>query len=131
MSYERSRLTFFKEQLARAKRGLKWALEHSPDAYEPAARAEEVMYYQWAVEMASLCGLDSTGWINVEDALPFAWKNGEPVEEICTIATDGKKSWPMVYDWIKGWETMWGALYRDKDIIAWMPLPNPPKDKEA
>ena len=52
VSYEQSRLEFFREQLAAANRRLDWSMKHNPDWYDQAEKGEVVSFYEWAVEMA-------------------------------------------------------------------------------
>ena len=52
ISYEQSRLEFFREQLAAANRRLDWSMRHNPDCYDQAEKGEVVSYYEWAVKMA-------------------------------------------------------------------------------
>ena len=52
VSYEQSRLEFFREQLAAANRRLDWSMKHNPNWYDQAEKGEVVSFYEWAVEMA-------------------------------------------------------------------------------
>lgn len=54
ISYELSRLDFFKEQLAAANRRLDWSLKHNPNCYDNAEKGEVVSFYEWAVKCASM-----------------------------------------------------------------------------
>ena len=63
VSYEQSRLNFFRDQLAAANRRLDWSMKHNPDCYDQAEKGEVVSFYEWAVRMAekevddhSICG---------------------------------------------------------------------------
>lgn len=52
VSYEQSRLEFFRDQLAAANRRLDWSMKHNPNWYDQAEKGEVVSFYEWAVEMA-------------------------------------------------------------------------------
>ena len=52
VSFAQCRLEFFKEQLASAKRKLDWAVQHNPDCYAIAEKADIYNFYEWAVKMA-------------------------------------------------------------------------------
>lgn len=52
VSYKQSRLEFFKNQLASARRKLDWAVKHNPDPYVPLEKGEIVSFYEWAVKKA-------------------------------------------------------------------------------
>ena len=52
VSYEQSRLNFFREQLAAANRRLAWSIRHNPDWYDQPEKGEVVSFYEWAVKMA-------------------------------------------------------------------------------
>lgn len=73
-------------------------------------------------------------WISVKDRLPEANRTGSGYEEITVIATDGESVHPMIYEraCIRGktkyrWKWIWDRIYEGKPIVAWMPLPKPPK----
>ena len=48
VSYEQSRLNFFRDQLAAANRRLDWSMKHNPDWYDDSDKGEVVSYYEWA-----------------------------------------------------------------------------------
>ena len=52
VTYQESRLEFFKEQLAAAQRRLDWSLKHRNDWYDHSEKGEVVSFYEWAVQMA-------------------------------------------------------------------------------
>jgi hypothetical protein len=52
VSFAQCRLEFFKEQLASAKRKRDWAVQHNPDCYAIAEKADIYNFYEWAVKMA-------------------------------------------------------------------------------
>lgn len=53
ITYQESRLAFFKEQLAAAKRRLDWSIKHDQNNwYDLAEKGEVVSFYEWAVKMA-------------------------------------------------------------------------------
>jgi len=52
VSYQQCRLQFFKDQLAAAKRRLKWAVDHDRNFIELEDDGEIVSFYEWAVQMA-------------------------------------------------------------------------------
>ena len=73
-------------------------------------------------------------WISVKDRLPDVNRTGSGYEEITVIATDGESVRPMIYEraCIRGktkyrWKWIWDRIYEGKPIVAWMPLPEPPK----
>lgn len=73
-------------------------------------------------------------WISVKDRLPDVNRTGSGYEEITVIATDGESVHPMIYEraCIRGktkyrWKWIWDRIYEGKPIVAWMPLPEPPK----
>lgn len=73
-------------------------------------------------------------WISVKDRLPDVNRTGSGYEEITVIATDGERVRPMIYeracvrDKTKcRWKWIWDRIYKGKPIVAWMPLPDPPK----
>ena len=73
-------------------------------------------------------------WISVKDRLPDVNRTGSGYEEITVIATDGERVRPMIYeracvrDKTKcRWKWIWDRIYKGKPIVAWMPLPEPPK----
>lgn len=73
-------------------------------------------------------------WISVKDRLPDVNRTGSGYEEITVIATDGESVRPMIYEraCIRGktkyrWKWIWDRIYEGKPIVAWMPLPKPPK----
>lgn len=73
-------------------------------------------------------------WISVKDRLPEVNRGGGGYEEITVIATDGERVRPMIYERacvrekVKyRWKWIWDRIYKGKPIVAWMPLPKPPK----
>lgn len=52
VNYQQRRLHFFKEQLAAAKRRLKWAVDHDRNFIELEDDGEIVSFYEWAVQAA-------------------------------------------------------------------------------
>nr|DAH26425.1 MAG TPA: Protein of unknown function (DUF551) [Caudoviricetes sp.]DAH94996.1 MAG TPA: Protein of unknown function (DUF551) [Caudoviricetes sp.] len=73
-------------------------------------------------------------WISIKDGLPDVNRTAAGYEEITVIATDGRNVRPMIYEraCIRGkakyrWKLMWDRIYDGKPIVAWMPLPEPPK----
>ena len=73
-------------------------------------------------------------WISVKDRLPDVNRTGSGYEEITVIATDGERARPMIYEraCIRDktecrWKWIWDRIYKGKPIVAWMPLPEPPK----
>lgn len=53
ITYQESRLEFFKEQLAAAKRRMDWSIKHDQNNwYDHAEKGEVVSFYEWAVKMA-------------------------------------------------------------------------------
>lgn len=73
-------------------------------------------------------------WISVKDRLPDVNRTGSGYEEITVIATDGERVRPMIYEraCIRDktecrWKWIWDRIYKGKPIVAWMPLPEPPK----
>ena len=52
VTYQESRLNFFKEQLAAAQRRLDWSIKHREDWNNHAEKGEVVAFYEWAVQMA-------------------------------------------------------------------------------
>lgn len=73
-------------------------------------------------------------WISVKDRLPDVSRTVSGYEEITVIATDGESVRPMIYEraCIRGktkyrWKWIWDRIYEGKPIVAWMPLPEPPK----
>lgn len=73
-------------------------------------------------------------WISVNDRLPDVNRTKSGYESMYVIATNGKRVWPMIYEraCIKTkmkfrWKYAWDRIYDRNDIIAWMPLPKPPK----
>lgn len=51
ITYEQSRLAFFKAQLAKAERRLNWAVKNNRDCETCAERGETVSFYQDIVKM--------------------------------------------------------------------------------
>lgn len=51
VSYEESRLEFFREELAHVKRKLEWAVAHNPNWEDCAEKGEIVSFYQDIVKM--------------------------------------------------------------------------------
>ena len=73
-------------------------------------------------------------WISVKDRLPDVNRTGSGYEEITVIATDGERVRPMIYEraCIRDktkcrWKWIWDRIYNGKPIVAWMPLPEPPR----
>lgn len=73
-------------------------------------------------------------WISVKDRLPDVSRTVSGYEEITVIATDGESVRPMIYEraCIRDktkyrWKWIWDRIYEGKPIVAWMPLPEPPK----
>lgn len=73
-------------------------------------------------------------WISVNDMLPDVNRTKSGYESMYVIATNGKRVWPMIYEraCVKTkmkfrWKYVWDRIYDRNDIIAWMPLPEPPK----
>lgn len=52
VSYEQHRLDYFRQQLAAAKRRLKWAVDHDRNWMELEDDGDIVSFYEWAVQMA-------------------------------------------------------------------------------
>lgn len=82
----------------------------------------------------SLPAVSVQQWISVKDKLPNVNRTGSGYEEITVIATDGESVRPMIYEraCIRGktkyrWKWIWDRIYDGKPIVAWMPLPKPPK----
>ena len=83
---------------------------------------------------AQIPSADVAQWISVKDRLPDVNRTGSGHEEITVIATDGERVRPMIYeracvrDKTKcRWKWIWDRIYKGKPIVAWMPLPDPPK----
>lgn len=83
---------------------------------------------------AQIPSADVAQWISVKDRLPDVNRAGSGYEEITVIATDGERVRPMIYeracvrDKTKcRWKWIWDRIYKGKPIVAWMPLPEPPK----
>lgn len=83
---------------------------------------------------AQIPSADVAQWISVKDRLPDVNRTGSGYEEITVIATDGERVRPMIYeracvrDKTKcRWKWIWDRIYKGKPIVAWMPLPDPPK----
>lgn len=83
---------------------------------------------------AQIPSADAAQWISVKDRLPDVNRTGSGYEEITVIATDGESVRPMIYeracvrDKTKcRWKWIWDRIYKGKPIVAWMPLPEPPK----
>lgn len=73
-------------------------------------------------------------WISVKDRLPDVNRTGSGYKEITVIATDGESVRPMIYECAcirdktkYRWKWIWDRIYKGKPIVAWMPLPEPPK----
>lgn len=73
-------------------------------------------------------------WISVKDRLPDVNRTKSGYERACVIATNGKSVLPMIYEraCVKTktkyrWKYVFDRIYGNNDIIAWMPLPEPPK----
>lgn len=75
-------------------------------------------------------------WISVKERMPDVNRTGSGYgyEKITVIATDGESVHPMIYEraCIRGktkyrWKWIWDRIYEGKPIVAWMPLPKPPK----
>lgn len=73
-------------------------------------------------------------WIPVAERMPEIKIEKWGYGHVVVIATDGNVVRPLIYEaaTIRGkrqyrWKWMWDALYRSDDIIAWMPLPEPPE----
>lgn len=84
----------------------------------------------------SLPALSVPQWLSVKDRLPDVNRTGSGYgyEEMTVIATDGESVRPMIYEraCIRGktkyrWKFIWDRIYEGKPIVAWMPLPEPPK----
>ena len=76
------------------------------------------------------------GWIPIALKPPKADRNKEP-SIVSVIATTGRSVFPVYWcgriirgKWVERWETSNG-LYWGDEIIAWMPIPKPPKRGEA
>lgn len=52
VNYQQRRLEYFKDQLAAAKRRLKWGIDHNRNWMELEDNGEIVSYYEWAAQMA-------------------------------------------------------------------------------
>lgn len=52
VSYEQHRLDYFRQQLAAAKRRLKWAVDHDRNWIELEDDGDIVSFFEWAVQMA-------------------------------------------------------------------------------
>lgn len=52
VSYEQHRLDYFRQQLAAAKRRLKWAVDHDRNWMELEDDGDIVSFFEWAVQMA-------------------------------------------------------------------------------
>lgn len=83
---------------------------------------------------AQIPSADVAQWISVKDRLPDVNRTGSGYEEITVIATDGERVRPMIYEraCIRDktkcrWKWIWDRIYNGKPIVAWMPLPEPPK----
>ena len=67
------------------------------------------------------------GWIPCSERLP-----NESGDYLCTIPLDANETYTEVLTFYKGRfyevDDEWGAIYHD-DVIAWMPLPKPYKQK--
>lgn len=73
-------------------------------------------------------------WISVNDRLPNVNRTKSGYESVTVIATDGQNVRPMIYERACAktktkfrWKWVWDRIYDGRDIIAWMPLPEPPK----
>lgn len=73
-------------------------------------------------------------WISVKDRRPDVNRTGSGYEKITVIATDGESVRPMIYERAcirdktkRRWKWIWDRIYNGKPIVAWMPLPEPPK----
>lgn len=83
---------------------------------------------------AQIPSADVAQWISVKDRLPDVNRTGSGYEKITVIATDGESVRPMIYEraCIRDktkcrWKWIWDRIYNGKPIVAWMPLPEPPK----
>lgn len=54
VTYEQARLHFFEEQLAHAKRQLKWAIKHNHDCYVCAEKVEIVSFFQDVINLLKI-----------------------------------------------------------------------------
>ena len=52
VSYQQHRLEYFRQQLAAAKRRLKWAVDHDRNWMELEDDGDIVSFFEWAVQMA-------------------------------------------------------------------------------
>lgn len=73
-------------------------------------------------------------WVSVGDRLPDVNRTQRGFEWVYVIATDGTNVLPMIYEraLIRGetkyrWKLVWDRIYPGRPIVAWMPLPEPPK----
>lgn len=93
------------------------------------------MTYEEAKDILRVAAADvAPKWISVKDRLPDVSRTVSGYEEITVIATDGESVRPMIYEraCIRGktkyrWKWIWDRIYEGKPIVAWMPLPEPPK----
>lgn len=76
-------------------------------------------------------------WISVNDRLPDVNRTNSGYESVYVITTDGKRVLPMIYERACAktktkfrWKYVWDRIYDKNDIIAWMPLPEPPKGEK-
>ena len=77
-------------------------------------------------------------WISVKERMPSV--NRRPrsgFEWGYVIATNGTKVFPMIYERALigseekyRWRLVWGNIYTGRSIVAWMPLPKPPKGEK-
>ena len=75
-------------------------------------------------------------WISVKDRLPKL-PNAKWCER-AVIVYAGDRVMPMVYERaivrgkaLERWKWVWGRIYDDpQSITHWMPLPEPPKEKQ-
>lgn len=78
--------------------------------------------------------METSRWIPVAERLPDVSTILAGWGSVTVIATDGKSVRPMMYEkaTVRGkakyrWKWIWDRIYDGKPIIAWMPLPEPPK----
>ena len=86
------------------------------------------------IEREAAADVVPVSWISVNDMLPDVNRTKSGYESMYVIATNGKRVWPMIYEraCVKAkmkvrWKYAWDRIYDRNDIIAWMPLPEPPK----